>query len=408
MKIQNAPWAALLAVLMVGYVDRELLSDRERWVELRDALEELPEPVVRVELGKAKDVLQLSGLAEAPPNQRRLVVLGNRRAKVGLLFRLQATDRIQLAKLAHAAVSPFVMRTMARDVAASKPDLCVLMLSELDTHRPVDLVPSACFRSPEALLQLLLLEPSIAVHQRREVEQLVAGNLFDSYLQGDLLDRAYLNELREIHTQADGDQRKGKERRRRGGKRNRPVPRKRLEVEAGKSRYPVKRVEEPDIAPPPIENLDEIRDEIMKFFKRKKLRNSTLNIGYAIQKGPHAETQKALIDETIAILRAAGSDVLILEGPLNPLTHLLYDKEGTREEFLAFVEEMKRKHGVHFQSLDETGPFPDDDFTDLLHLRGPAARRLSEDVLDRVRGILDDRAASSPGATKRPAQGADR
>ena len=388
-RITNAPWAALIALGIVVYVDRTSVADRERWMDIRNRLEALPEPVVRVEIGKAKDVLQLGNLAETPPELRRLVVLGNSRARVGLNLRDLEDVDIQLAKLAHAAVSPYVMRTMARDIAAAQPDLVVLMLSEIDTHRPVELVPSACFQSPDALWQLLRTEPSLLWKQRQKLEQVTIGTVLQSYLNGDVLDRSYLNDFREIRTQepeagtgASGGKKKPK------GRRNRPVPRKQLEVESENARYRPRRIEERDIEPPPIENLDEIRAEFEKFFKRKRVRNSTLNIGYAIQKGAHVQTQMGLIEKTIEILTQAGSKILIVEGPLNPLTNLLYDEESTRAEFLSFVDEMKEKHGVHFQRLEETGPFVEKDFTDLLHLKGTSARKLSAKVKQRIIEVL--------------------
>ena len=81
--------------------------------------------------------------------------------------------------------------------------------------------------------------------------------------------------------------------------------------------------------------------------------------------------------------------MLIVEGPLNPLTYLLYDEESTRSDFLAFVEEMRMEYGVHFQSIDETGPYVPKDFSDLLHLKGTSARKLSAEVRKRVVELLD-------------------
>lgn len=382
--IKKAPWAALIAAVLVIWVDSKLFADRELWLKLRARLEALPEPIVRLELGMTKDILQLKNMRDAAPEMRRLIILGNSRARVGLNLRNLRDDDILQAKIAHAGVSPYVMRTFAKEGAALSPDLVVLMLSELDTHRPVELVPGACFRSAPALGQLLTSEPSLSWEQRHEVEQVAVGTFLNSYRYGDILDRAYLNDFLDIRIQEEEPASKRQDQRR-----GRVIPRKRLVVEAENARFRIRRISEPDVPPPPIENIEEIRAEFAKSFKRKKIQNSTLNIGYAIAFGPHVETQRGLIEKTIEILTDAGSKVLIVEGPLNPLTYMLYDEEATRSDFLAFVEEMKVEYGVHFQSIDETGPYVPKDFSDLLHLKGTSARKLSAEVRKRVVQLLD-------------------
>jgi hypothetical protein len=78
----------------------------------------------------------------------------------------------------------------------------------------------------------------------------------------------------------------------------------------------------------------------------------------------------------------------VVEGPLHPVAYELYDRAATRAEFLAFVHRLEREHGVHFLALEESGPFPADDFNDPLHLKERRGEVLGALVLRRVEEIL--------------------
>ena len=52
-------------------------------------------------------------------------------------------------------------------------------------------------------------------------------------------------------------------------------------------------------------------------------------------------------------------------------------------------QRMESELGARFLPLHESGPFHARDFSDLLHLRQPAARRLTAATLRRMRSILE-------------------
>jgi hypothetical protein len=88
-----------------------------------------------------------------------------------------------------------------------------------------------------------------------------------------------------------------------------------------------------------------------------------------ITHGPHVAVEMGLLRRAVEVLRAGGVAVAIVEGPLHPAAADLYDRR-LRGEFLAFARSLAREPGVVFRPLEESEPYYESDFADLVHL-GP-------------------------------------
>jgi len=354
------PWAGLLATTLVVVADRTVWGRVELWRAADARLAALPPALVRVEQGIAQDRIGLLELERAAPEQHRVLCIGNSRAQDGFLFDSMPPE-LALVKVAHAPISPLEMCLFAREAAGHRPEVVVLLLSELDTHRPTRVVPLAGFADALAVPGIALAAgPAFVNANRVKLERLELAALSPGYRWRDVLERAWFNDL--IGYEAD--------------------PEGRIPQLVNRDTD-----EEPE-PPPPVADLDGILARFQET-SRRKIKNSTLNLLYEIRPGPHVELGEHLIERTVEILHAAGSEVLIVEGPLHPVSYELYDRAATRPEFLAFVERLQRDHGVAFLPLEETGPYEAGDFDDPLHLRPPRGRVLGRLLLERVGELLE-------------------
>ena len=112
-----------------------------------------------------------------------------------------------------------------------------------------------------------------------------------------------------------------------------------------------------------------------------------IDIVSEIGPGPHVAVQMALLRRAVVRLRDAAVRVVLVEGPLNPVTAELYDVR-VRRSFLAFARQLEAS-GVWFAPLERFEPFTKADFADLLHLtpRGAAEFTLGVAKLLRRTGL---------------------
>jgi len=357
------PLGGLLALALVCAGDRLVFSSASLWTRLAARLELVPKALVRVELGIARDRLDLARLAQAAAGVKRVVLFGNSRANDGFQFR-EVPPGFELARLTHAPLSPLEFRLSAREVAATGAELVVAMFSEYDTHRPLRVVPRAGFADLGATGAVVLdalrsrpgWEPRFALDKRVELERLGLAALFDAYRYRDVLERAWLNDA--LAFRAD---------------------------DAG--RLPLLVSHELDEPP---ERAPEFQDLRARFRRSvgDRYPDSTLTQLADIRPGAHVTANEGLIEEAVARLRAGGCEVLIVEGPLHPLCAELYDQPTTRAQFVDFVRRLEREHGVHFLALEDSGPFVEGDFSDPLHLLGRRGRELGARVLREAAAIL--------------------
>jgi hypothetical protein len=136
----------------------------------------------------------------------------------------------------------------------------------------------------------------------------------------------------------------------------------------------------------PIPDLEAVRKRFGPL--PREFPDSYVPLLRSIRIGAFARANEDLVEDALALLRAAGCEVLVVEGPLHPVSYALYDHAGTRAEFVDFVHALGREHGVHFLALEESGPFPASDFVDPLHLAKRRGEVLGALVLRRAEEIL--------------------
>ena len=118
------------------------------------------------------------------------------------------------------------------------------------------------------------------------------------------------------------------------------------------------------------------------FWQRERVRG--------ISRGDHAEVQMKLGRAAVARLRAAGAQVIIVEGPLSPMAAEYYDAT-IRVDFVAFARDLAREPGVRFVPLNVSATYPEEEFRDLSHLNETGARKLTGVILGAVREVLEER-----------------
>jgi len=358
------PWAALLAAVLVLAVDRSVLGNAGLWSAIARRLELAPKRLVRVESGIARDRLDLARLDRSEQGEKRVIVMGNSRARDGLQFGA-VPDSMLLAELLHAPISPLELRLFAREAVRHRADLLVMMLSEFDTHRPIRIVPRAGFADLRATGAIALAaatgrpgwSPAFLLEKRVGLERLALAAAFDAYRYRDVLDRAWLDERLGFRPDEDG-------------------------------RLPalVSHELEEDEPAAAIPDLEAVRERFGP--QSRSFPDSYVPLLRGIRIGAYARANEDLVESAVAILRAAGCEVLLVEGPLHPVAYELYDHSGTRAEFLDFVHALAQRQGVHFLALEESGPFPASDFADPMHLARRRGQVLGALVLRRIEEIL--------------------
>jgi hypothetical protein len=302
-----------------------------------------------LEVGTLRDQLALQKARRVPPERARAVVVGSSRADEG--FRPSAVPipaPASFARLTHAFIDPFVMRSFVAELCACEFDVVVLVLSELDTHRPLALVPPAVGGDLSALRDLLALAgPDYAWENRHRLYRTTLASTVRSYRFRPALQYAGLDRLRRF-----------------------------------------------DFGSSPGDEPESL--------KRRRARAIVVAALEEMTLGPHVAVQEGLVRETVERLVRCGADVVLFETPLSPRA-LVSQGPAMRESFVRLSEELARGPAVHYVALEATGPYLTRDFADLIHLsRRKGASKMTRGIYDAVRRALARRAReTSPGDTPR-------
>jgi hypothetical protein len=304
------PWGAVLAAVIVWAVDSFALGPRGPWELLTERMsDDYP-----MERDVVNDRLELARVASETGDKPLVAVMGSSRA--------------------HAGMSPFEIRGALDELMPLKPALVMILLSEFDTNRPLRLVPQTAPGSFGALRELgaSLGFPFVWEH-RTTFLQAGLASVLNSYRYREVFSVAGLKDLRLFFQP---------------GKRFRD----------GVTRTPNLLEGDParELALSEAAELD----KLARLYPRLSLpaRKDLLAQCRSITRGAHADAQTELIAHAVAVVRAGGGRVLIVEGPLAPAADELYEV-SIRQDFL-----------------------------DLTHLGGAGARQMSVAVGRRVAQIL--------------------
>ena len=369
------PWGGALALAIVLAVECFGLGLHGPWATLAAAF---PYGARDVDGGVALDRLALAGLADRTGSEPRVVFMGSSRAERGWDRSLLPDDERpdwQPAALTHPGLRPLQLRLATGEVADASPDVVVLLLSEFDTHRALQLVPRVLGDRLGPLFELVdLIGATTAWEQRATLLRFGLAALLPSYRFRPVIGRAFTDRWRRFEGlgasgAGDAD----------GGDPSWPVA-----IPGGTPRAASAAELEADLVA--------IEACMPKVNARGRGVTGQLGSLQSITLGAHADAQQALLESAVAELRAAGSDVLVVEGPLAPLPAPLHDA-ATRDAFRAFARHLVDAYGAHLLLTDESGPFELEDFGDPVHLDEQGALKLTRATVAAVDRVLQARAA---------------
>jgi hypothetical protein len=366
---QRLPWAGLLALALLLAIDRLAFDATGTWAALS----------ARDPYGLATPHLAMQEIRREPLGKPRVLAVGPSRMFEGFSHQIASRrlPSVAFAKLTHPRFEAFVIRALASDLLAMRPHAVVFLWSELDTNRPLRLepVPGSSAANLAAIWDLLRwTDPRFAIANRTSFYRLVASSALDGYRYRTALGDAGLRDTRSFTLDARL-------------KPQRAFPRIFGEI--------VLQGAEPS----PVSHAE--RERIIESFGPEADRRFVdLSIDFVaeITPGQHAELKRAFITRTVELLRAAGVEVIVVEGPLHPGAAELYDV-GLRKGFLAFMHRLTREHGVRFTPLEELPHFEAKDFKDLLHVGPSGTIKLTGAILRNLAPVLAPR---HPPATNAP------
>ena len=207
------------------------------------------------------------------------------------------------AKLGHPRFEPFVLLQLVPELVAAKADAVVLILSELDTHRPLRLepVPGSSGASLAAVVELLRLTGArFAFENRTTLYRLLASSSLNLYRYRVDLERLVPERLRAFAT----DERLG------GGRKRDPF--RPVAIWDGRhNAVPISAQRHTfDLFPPQMDQFT------------ARLQAGTVQ---EITPGRHAEVQQALLRRVVSELREAGIEVVVVQGLMHPAAQDYYD-----------------------------------------------------------------------------------
>ncbi len=304
--------------------------------------------------------LALAELRRADGGRARVAVVGTSMVIDGFDPELAARrlPGAHFAKLGHPRFEPFVLLQLVPELVAAQVDAVVLILSELDTHRPLRLepVPGSSGASLAALVELLRITgPGFAVENRTTLYRLVASSALHLYRYRVDLERLVPERLRAFAR----DERLG-----RAPKRDpfRPVAiwdgrHNAVPIAAQRHTF--------DLFPPQMDQF-----------------NARLQAGTVqeITPGRHAAAQQALLRRAVAELREAGVLVVIVQGLMHPAAQDYYDP-ARREEFRHFAAGLEAELGARFVPASSLEPLAESDFYDLIHVNRAGAAKVTRGIL---------------------------
>jgi hypothetical protein len=324
--------------------------------------------------GTARARLALDRAAELGHGQPFSFVIGSSRALYGYApEHLPGEEHPpeNVFEIVHPQLYCYEMLAYAHELAGLRPSEVVLLVSEFDTHRPLELMTGSASASLGALAFLIKELPvETRIDEHVSLSRLGLEAVLESYRYRRILGVAGADDLR-IFDLGPGRSSAG--------------------------RGHLVRVLGPGPVMSPsraeVESIVEVlgggnaRVGNRAYFKSHHLVKP-------ISRGEHARVQMALLRRAIAVLREAGITVIVVETPLSPLAALLYDTT-TRRDFLDFAQTLQRDYGIDFVSLDPANPYLQSDFGELVHLAPAGARRMTRTVDRALRVARERRAAKS-------------
>lgn len=362
------PLAGALALLLFFAADR-LVFD---WVPLWEAVvQRIPGRSMHAS-GAAKARLALSRARRLDPDLPTSFVLGSSRTIYGYTpERVPPADRPpgEVFELSHPQLFGFEMLAYADELVEIGPTSVVFLVSEFDTHRPLELMTGSACASLSAVAFLARALPrDVREAQQQMLIRLSLESLVQSYRYRSILGAAGLDRVRTFEL----DPRYG--RFSRGhvveiigpGQKSRPSPEQVQSI------------------------VDALGGGNSKRGRRAYFKSHHLLT--PITRGQHAELQMSLLREAVSRLRSAEVEVIVVEAPVSPLAPGLYDTT-IRQDYLDFVASLERDHGIHFVALDPDRPYLRSEFGDLVHLGASGAERLTRTVNQAIRAAGEGVAA---------------
>jgi hypothetical protein len=359
------PWAGLLAAALLLALDAGVLGTRGPWAALAGRVRDSG----AAPSGVADDRLALREVRSAAPEQPRVFVLGSSRAAAGFDPEVarSAFPGAAFARLGHPGVDPFVMRSLAEEVIASQAAAAVLVLSEIETHRPLRLEPipgpGASAVSLAAVADLLAeTGPGFAWRNRESLYRLVVSSALRGYRYRDVLRHAGPLDLIEFPLASD--------------RLIRPVP-----AMLGTHAIALGEDFRNPVTPSMRRRLAEALAALPRRWQIAAL--PEVDILREVTPGIHVDAQLALVRRTVERLSQAGVAVAVVEAPVHPAAAALYPPE-LASDFRQFGSSLADMPGVVFVPLDAMEPFEEGDFKDLLHTGPQGAEKLTHGI---VRGL---------------------
>jgi len=380
------PWAGLLALLLVLTLDRAVLGTTGPWESIASRLP--PFPVRRAAV--ARDRVAFRRLTVQRDGRPRVFALGSSRGNWGFKperARKQLRGDAHVTRFTHALIFPFEMLSLSHEILDHDPDAVLLLISEMDTHIPLYLPrgsPSVAMRSLYALVREL--PPEVALREWKPLLDIGLDSLLLAQRYRVVLGGAGLETVRRFPLD---------ERLRDG----RPEPVK-----------PARVLDDGEAVAVPAGRWREIHDDVVSREGGRSRRGANEQMEWVgeIKRGQHARVQMALLEGTVALLTRAGVTVIIVEPPLDPLTAELYDT-SIRGDFLEFAAQLQERYSARFVPLERSGPFPSEDFADLVHLDAEGSRKLTRAALLDLRQALRQRVGKKPWDSRsgeaRPGEG---
>ena len=361
-QIRRLPLAFLIAVAMVLIADSWVLGVHGPWKTVVDRMEH-GGPLA----GIVYDRLALRWVLERKDHQVGAFVIGSSRALHGFKsvhMGPETRKQMVLQKIAHPSVGPFEIRSMADEVLDVEPDAVVIIASEFDTHRPIWIVPKMTFGSFSAIRDFALETGArFSFNFRNNLYRLGMVAALNSYRYRDVLGASHFDRISTFELDERFPQKS--------------TPRA-SSINFGK---------EPD--PQRTKARHQLYRKMLPQFPEDSARYRTeLAQIFSIRRGSHPKIQENLIERAIRRFRAAGTEVILAEAPLHPLSSQIYDT-SIRQDFLDFAKRMETDHGTHFIPLESSGPFPAEDFLDLTHLKGDGSKRFSTKIIQTLHQVLN-------------------
>ena len=294
------PWAGLLAAALLLALDASVLGTRGPWAMLAERVR----GAGAAPSGVANDRLALREVRSAPPGRPRVFVLGSSRAAAGFDAEVaqHAFPGVAFARLGHPGVDPFVMRSLAEEVIAAHAAAAVLVLSEIETHRPLRLEPipgpGASAVSLAAVADLLAeTGPGFAWRNRESLYRLLVSSALRGYRYRDVLRHAGLLDLIEFPLAA--------------GRLSRPAP-------AMLGMHPIALGEDfrNPVTPSMRRRLAEVLAALPRRWQIAAL--PEVDILREVTPGIHSDVQLALVRRTVERLREAGVGGVGVAAPVHP------------------------------------------------------------------------------------------